>query len=182
MDSSLFELNTDRLRLIAATAETVNAEMNDPSRLSRLLRADVPKNWPPDLTEDVLASTALKLTADPANAGWYSWYMVLAKEPPEKSVVIGICSFKGRPKRHGVAEIGYSVLYQHRKNGYATEAVSRLLRWVFAQDGVRKVIAETYPDLRASVRVMEKNGFLSAGPGSEEGVVRYSKSPTRDSI
>ncbi len=98
MDSSLFELNTDRLRLIAATAETVNAEMNDPSRLSRLLRADVPKNWPPDLTEDVLASTALKLTADPANAGWYSWYMVLAKEPPEKSVVIGICSFKGRPK------------------------------------------------------------------------------------
>ena len=170
------------MRLIAATAETVNAEMNDHGWLSKLLRADVPKNWPPDLTEDVLAFTARKLTADPANAGWYSWYMVLAEEPPEISQVIGICGFKGRPKGDGVAEIGYSVLHQHRKKGYATEAVGRLLQWVFDQDGVRKIIAETYPDLRASVRVMEKNGFLFVGPGSEEGVVRYSKSPTRDSL
>ncbi len=182
MTTSLFELNTARLRLIAATAETVNAEMNDHNRLSRLLRADVPKNWPPDLTEDVLAFTARKLKANPADTGWYSWYMVLAKESPENPVVIGVCSFKGRPKRDGVAEIGYSVLHQHRKKGYTTEAVGRLLQWAFDQGEVRKIIAETYPDLLASVRVMEKNGFLFSGPGSEEGVVRYSRSLTRGSL
>ena len=128
----------------------------------------------PDLTKDVLAPTAKKLRADPAKMGWYFWYIILPAMSPERPVVVGICGFKGRPKRNGTVEIGYSVLHQHRKHGYASEAVRRLVRWAFDQGGVRRVIAETFPDLKASIRVMEKNGFLLDGPGSEEGVVRYS--------
>ena len=34
-------------------------------------------------------------------------------------------------------------------------------------------MAETLPELTASIRVLEKNGFRFAGPGSEDGVIRY---------
>ena len=117
MTSTLFELNTGRMRIIAATAVTLEAEINDHTKLANLLQAEVPKNWPPELTKDVLAPTAQKLRADPAKVGWYFWYMILLTKPPEHPVVIGICGFKGRPKRNGTVEIGYSVLHQHRKRG-----------------------------------------------------------------
>lgn len=142
MTSPLFiELNSDRLRLIAATAETVEAEIKDHGQLADLLQADVPKNWPPDLTEDVLETTIRKLKADPARVGWYSWYIVRQRKRPNNPIAVGICSFKGRPKPDGTVDIGYSVLHQHRKRGYATETVRHLLKWAFSQEGVRRVIS-----------------------------------------
>jgi len=70
-------------------------------------------------------------------------------------------------------EIGYSVLPSFRVQGYATEAVERLVWWAFSHHHVVEVVAETLPHLRQSIRVMEKNGFTFQGPGSEHGVIRY---------
>ncbi len=86
---------------------------------------------------------------------------------------MGICGFKGKPDETGSVEIGYSVLRQYQVQGYATEAVSRLVVWAFSHQNVTEVSAETFPHLRKSIRVMEKNGFSYTGPGSEQGVVRY---------
>jgi RimJ/RimL family protein N-acetyltransferase len=38
---------------------------------------------------------------------------------------------------------------------------------------VRRVIAETYPALIASIGVLQKCGFRSIGDGSEPGVIRF---------
>ncbi len=173
MTSLILEIQSDRLKLVAATAKTLEADINDHSHLAKLLQAEIPENWPPDLTEDALLPTAQKLDADPSRVGWYFWYIILPSKPPETPTVVGICGFKGRPKRDGIIEIGYSMLHQYRRQGYASEAVGSLVLWAFGQSGVRRVIAQTFPDLTASIRVMEKNGFLLDGPGSEEGVVRY---------
>ena len=70
-------------------------------------------------------------------------------------------------------EISYSVLSQFRNQGFASEAVTRLVLWAFGHQNVKEVTAETLPHLRQSIRVMEKNGFIHTGPGSEHGVVRY---------
>jgi ribosomal-protein-alanine N-acetyltransferase len=70
-------------------------------------------------------------------------------------------------------EISYSVLSQYRIQGYATEAVARLIVWAFSHQNVRMVAANTLPHLQQSIRVLEKNGFSFQGPGSEQGVVKY---------
>jgi RimJ/RimL family protein N-acetyltransferase len=51
--------------------------------------------------------------------------------------------------------------------------VGALIDWAFFHHPVLRVAAETYPELRASIRVMEKNGLGYVGPGADMGVVRY---------
>ena len=83
---------------------------------------------------------------------------------------MGICGFKGKPDEAGSVEIGYSVLRQFWVQGYATEAVARLIGWAFSHQHVNEVTAATLPHLKQSIRVREKNGLSFAGPGSDYGV------------
>ncbi|WP_054848614.1 GNAT family N-acetyltransferase [Methanoculleus chikugoensis] len=71
--------------------------------------------------------------------------------------------------------IGYSVLDEFQgRGGYATEAIRHLTAAIFSLPGIRRIEAALYPDLAASIKVLEKNGFVRAGEGGfEEGTVAY---------
>ena len=164
-------IESRRITLAAATPELVVADLAGRGALSEALGADVPENWPPELYESTAMRWSLRQLEDPAEQGWSIWYLLSKKhEPPH---LLGICGFKGKPDSAGSVEIGYSILKQFRVQGYATEAVTRLIIWAFSHQNVIEVAAETLPHLKQSIRVMEKNGLSFAGPGSEYGVVRY---------
>lgn len=160
-----------RMTLVAATAELVAADLAGREEFADAIGAEVPDEWPPELFDSPSMRVALEQLRDPAEHGWSLWYLLSKKHDPPK--VLGICGFKGKPDRRGSVEIGYSVLRQFRVQGYATEAVARLVTWAFSHQNVLEVTAETLPHLRQSIRVMEKNGFAFRGPGSEYGVIRY---------
>ncbi len=160
------------MTLVSATVALLEADLSGHTHLADSIGAQVPDNWPPDLYERAAMKFALALLQDPAEQGWSFWYL-LTQSPPEAEV-FGICGFKGRPDDAGSVEIAYSVLSQFRNQGYASEAVSRLVLWAFSHQNVKEVTAETLPHLRQSIGVLEKNGFIYTGPGSEHGVVRYS--------
>jgi RimJ/RimL family protein N-acetyltransferase len=160
-----------RLTLVAATAELVAADLASREEFAAAIGAEVPDEWPPELYDSPSMRYALQQLHDPSEHGWSLWYLLSKKHDPPR--VIGICGFKGKPDRVGSVEIGYSVLRQFRIQGYATEAVERLVTWAFSHQNVVEVAAETLPHLRQSIRVMEKNGFILRGRGSEYGVVRY---------
>lgn len=170
-------LESRRLTLVAATEELVRADLAGTERLAEAIGAEIPDEWPPDLYESTAMRVALEQLRDPEQQGWSLWYLLTKKHDPPR--VIGICGFKGKPDRAGSVEIGYSVLKPYRVQGYATEAVERLVTWAFSHQNVVEVAAETLPYLRKSIRVMEKCGFTFAGPGSEHGVIRYVVKKTR---
>jgi RimJ/RimL family protein N-acetyltransferase len=157
--------------LVAASAELVKADLGGVEQLENMLEAEVPENWPPELYDHEAMKYALHQLADSTAQGWWFWYLLVRKEGLPQ--VVGICGFKGRPDAAGSAEIGYSVISQFRNQGYASEAVDRLIRWAFSHQAVLEVSAETLPHLQSSIRVMKKNGFEFVGAGSERGVVRY---------
>jgi RimJ/RimL family protein N-acetyltransferase len=101
------------------------------------------------------------------------WYII----ERETTTLVGIVG-GGTPK-DGVLSIGYSVLPQYRRRGYATEAVGALIRWGLARTDVERIIADTYAELVASIGVLEKNGFRFAGDGDGERVIRYELSRQR---
>jgi ribosomal-protein-alanine N-acetyltransferase len=164
-------IESRRMTLVAATPDLVAADLSGREALSEAIGAVVPENWPPELYESTAMRWSLRQLEDPAEHGWSIWYLLSKKhEPPQ---VLGICGFKGKPDAQGSVEIGYSILKQFRVQGYATEAVGRLVVWAFSHQNVREVAAETLPHLTQSIHVMEKNGLSFSGPGSEYGVVRY---------
>jgi [ribosomal protein S5]-alanine N-acetyltransferase len=167
-------LRTERLQLRSATAELAAADLNDPSDFSRLLEADVPQDWPPPFNDDnTKAFTLNYLKENPDAAGWGTWYFLLPGRAEDRTRAIGIGGFKGKPSREGMVEIGYSVMPDYQRQGFASEAVAGLIGWAFSHPEVLLVTAETLPALVASIRVLENNGFHLLGRGSEEGVIRY---------
>lgn len=164
-------IESRRMTLVAATPELVTADLAGRAVFAEAIGADVPESWPPELYESTAMRWSLRQLEDPAEHGWSIWYLLSKKD--EFPQVMGICGFKGKPGSSGSVEIGYSVLKQFRVQGYATEAVARLVVWAFSHQNVIEVTAETLPYLKQSIRVMEKNGFAFSGPGSEYGVVRY---------
>jgi RimJ/RimL family protein N-acetyltransferase len=112
------------------------------------------------------------LEADPTSE-WLLRYAVLR----ETNTIIGTCgAFK--PDEKSVI-VGYSILPEYRRRGYASEATRRLVEFAFEHEGIERVLADTYPELIASIGVMEKCGFTFLGPGDEERTVRYELRRTR---
>jgi ribosomal-protein-alanine N-acetyltransferase len=168
-------IQTARLELFAATVDLAKAEVNNISQLAMMLRCDVPTDWPPPLNDEGSQRWFLRmLEADTEAKGWYIWYVV-RNELGRPREIVGNAGFKGKPA-DGVCELGYSLLPQHQKLGYATEAVVSLIAWAFQDERVRRVIAETFPGHLASIHVMEKCGMRFTGDGNPEDgqrTVRY---------
>ena len=57
------------------------------------------------------------------------------------------------------AEIGYTLSPEHLGQGYATEAVGALLRYLFVQRGKHRVTVSVEPDHPRSQRLLERLGF-----------------------
>jgi [ribosomal protein S5]-alanine N-acetyltransferase len=167
-------IKTDRLDLIAGTLELAVAELENRNQFARLLGSHVPENWPPPLNDTNSMNWFKRYLEDNLDgAGWVNWYFVLRRGETGHPVVVGNGGFKGKPAADGTVEIGYSILEQFQRSGFASEAVRHLVKWAFSHPAVSRVIAETYPSLKPSIGVMEKNGFVFIGDGSESGVIRY---------
>lgn len=95
---------------------------------------------------------------------WHAIWIIEQKD----GIKVGDLCFKGF-NNDGSVEIGYGILDNHQRHGYATEAVEAAVSWALSQPGVTRIEAETEPGNRPSQRVLEKCGFISTGTVGEEG-------------
>jgi ribosomal-protein-alanine N-acetyltransferase len=153
-----------RLELTAATALSARADVADKARFGEILRATIPEAWPPPLLADVQEYFAAQLEKGAAVPGWWNWYAVLKTE----QTLVGTGGFAGQPDSEGTVTLGYSVVPGFEGQGYATELVSGLLAWFAASKRGARVHATTFERHYASVRVLEKNGFVLRGVSSED--------------
>ena len=63
----------------------------------------------------------------------------------------------------GEIEIGYFLKRSAWGNGYATEAVERILRFAFEASPLEKVVAVIEPENIGSRRILRKTGFSTTG-------------------
>ncbi|QDU19574.1 GNAT family N-acetyltransferase [Urbifossiella limnaea] len=161
---------SDRLTLVPATVALARAELADRGEFARQLDAVVPDNWPPESAADALPLFLSWLEAAPDRVGWFGWYALARDAGPP--VLVGGGGFLG-PPQDGAVQIGYSLLPEFQRRGYATEMVNGLVRWAFGQPGVEVIAAETEWANPASVRVLEKVGFTPAGSAAEPGGARF---------
>lgn len=174
----LSSITTDRLELVPATHAMLTADLDGHAALRRLLHADVPAKWPPALLDETIRKAFCQMAEEPSDPHFAFWYWILRGADTGKRTLIGsggITTITGEP---GTVGIGYSVLDDFQGRGYATEAVAALLPAIFEFPGVVRICATTFPDLPASIRVLEKTGFVRAGTkgrgvGIEEGTLCF---------
>lgn len=101
---------------------------------------------------------------DPAHRLWYTEWQVFRREDGQ---LVGSAGFKGPAAAHE-AEIGYGIDEPFQSQGFATEAAQGLIDWAFEQDSeLIYMTAEAEEDNAASLRVLEKLGFVRYGMGEE---------------
>jgi RimJ/RimL family protein N-acetyltransferase len=120
-------------------------------------------DWPPPLLDmQALCYTRDRLAAHPEEVGWQAWVWIDPVQDSESKELVGFGGFNGAPADDGEIEIGYSLLPAREGQGYAGEAVAALLAWALADKRVRRIIAYTKADGRASQRLLQRQGFALA--------------------
>lgn len=182
---SKLAVSTERLDLLASTVDHLWVELDAPERLGEMLGAEVPPGWPPGLYDRDAITFFLEKLAEggPAAEGWYGWYAIRratagalsqdgAGTPSLKAALVGTIGYFGPPSTDGVVEIGYSVAASHRERGYATEMVRAMTARALGIQGVTSVVAEAHEFNVASLKVLERAGFVKVGAGRDPGHLR----------
>lgn len=183
LESTIPLLTAEGEHAVAAGANSLQDESNLPrgksnphrSQFEELLEADIAAPWPPPLNDDDSLRWMIRYLKTNPEPGWGMWYFLLKRGDGERPIAVGNGGYKGAPTRDGTVEIGYSVVTGYQGRGLAGEAIAALVAHAFRDPRVRRVIAETMPDNIPSIRVLEKNGFLRAGAGSDPGSIRLQR-------
>ena len=171
MDIPLLE--TPRLILVPATLPMLRAELTQPDEFVRLVGAEVAAPWPPPLNDEQSNRWMIRYMEENRGAGgWGPYYYVLREGPNGGPIAIGNGGYKGKPT-DGAVEIGYSIVEAYQRKGLGTEGARALIDRAFRDPAVTRVIAETFPDLTPSIRVLEKSGFIRIEGASEPGAIRF---------
>jgi RimJ/RimL family protein N-acetyltransferase len=77
--------------------------------------------------------------------------------------VIGTCTLHQLDVRNCRAEIGFALNPVHWGNGFATEAVTRMLQYAFGPLKLHRIEADVDPRNAASIAVLSRLGFVAEG-------------------
>jgi RimJ/RimL family protein N-acetyltransferase len=142
--------------------------------LRRLRQSDIPafcayrsdlrvaryQNWESWSAEEGRRLFAQQMTLHPDVPGtWFQMVIELA----ETGALIGDLGLHTLGLRPGQAEIGFTLAWEHQGKGYATEAVNRLLDYVFGKLGKHRVIAITDSRNVPAARLLERVGMRREG-------------------
>ena len=149
-------IETERLQLVPLDEELMEA---------LLVRGEapfaVPGDWPDEHDARFLSLRLRQLRESPERRAWPVCAIVL------DGAMIGHIGYHGPPganARHATdaVEVGYTVFPEHRRLGYATEAVRGLLGHAREQ-GVHRFIASVSPHNPPSLALVRRLGFVEVG-------------------
>ncbi len=156
-DAMMIRLETPRLTLMALTAQQMRWQRDDFARLEQALGLAASGQRLEDELQPIVSRAISHIRRRPHHARWHCQWAAVLKEERR---IIGSLAFKGPPDRENAVEIGYGFDPFYHNRGLATEAVTEMVRWALSEDGVETVIAETANMNVASMRVLQKVGFV----------------------
>lgn len=153
--SSIPELVTERLRLRAPSpldGAAVLAALGDPE-VTRYLNV-------PTIATLAEAQALLERLEQRYDARDTIRWAIELIEPAEMIGTVGLLRFDFE---HCHAEVGYEIAHRWWGRGFASEAAAAVVRYGFAVMGLHRIEAGVLAGNDASVRVLQKLGFLEEG-------------------
>lgn len=159
------KVTTERLTLrefLAADVDVMHSWQSDPRYLEHYPEDSAQSPSTGDLIE-------LFLSWQQEKPRW-RWQLAIALRATGE--LIGSCGVRRENVDALAADIGYELNPDHWGQGYATEAVGRLVAFAFDEVGITELTARVVDTNERSLRVLERLGFsaplaLSAGAGKD---------------
>jgi [ribosomal protein S5]-alanine N-acetyltransferase len=149
-------IETERLRLVPLD-EQLMAALIDGGELPFA----VPAGWPDEHDGRFLGLRLRQLRESPERLAWPVFAIV------RDGAILGHIGYHGPPGVNArsapdAVEVGYTIFPEHRRQGYATEAVRALLEHARGQ-GVHRFVASVGPGNEPSLAIVRRLGFVEVG-------------------
>jgi ribosomal-protein-alanine N-acetyltransferase len=149
-------LITERLILIPFTIDICRNILNGDYRDLYALNLKKGRSWPDADVIDTLPRIINNLNKVECPTGFESW-MIIKKDTLE---VIGDLGFKGFNNEEENVDLGYGIINEERRNGYAAEAVSEIIKWAFSTKIVMTITANCLTENMDSINLLNKFNFI----------------------
>lgn len=161
------KLITERLLLVPFTIEACRNILNgDYSDLEKW-NFKKGKSWPDTDVLETLPKIINNLSKVEFPTGFESW-MIVKKDTLE---IIGDLGFKGFNSEGGNIDIGYGIIAEERRKGYAAEAVKEIIQWAFTNEIVKEITANCLSENISSVNLLTKFNFKQLK--TEDGMIYW---------
>ena len=151
-------LESSRLHLIPLSADSLVLSFVDYARMQDELGLRIDKTVLED--EEMRYAMKVRLNKVLENPEHYLWFTNWAVVLKEERLIIGYIILKGLPNELGEVILGYQIDERYRRQGYATEAVRKMLQWIFTYPQALSVIADTEKTNTPSCRLLEHIGAV----------------------
>ena len=151
-----YVFETERLKIRKFTMDDARALFGN--HLEDGVKKWIPNESYADMEE---AQSAISYYTECVNSGRLPY--VLAVEQKETGELIGDAGVNRVEGNDNGVEIGYVICEKYSGKGYATELVSKMTEFVFSAFGITVLYARVLRGNSASVRVLEKNGYVFIG-------------------
>ncbi|MBR8741017.1 GNAT family N-acetyltransferase [Nocardiopsis sp. MG754419] len=153
------------MRLVEMTAPVLAAlKDGDTATAGRLVGATLGAHFADEEMRWLTGLRLDQLRAVPSRAGWLTDVVLDADD----GRAVGHAGFHGPPDERRRVEIGYSVLPELRRRGYARAILAELLRRADASPEVAIVRASISPDNAGSLATIAGHGFERVGEQWDE--------------
>ena len=153
-------IRSRRLDLVTIVPEAMVAmRRGDFEAAALALRHPVPRDWR-GMSWEWFHHRLREYADDPSGLSWSARALVRRGRWP---AIVGNAGFHGAPDDAGVAEIGYEVIPEERRKGYASEAAEALMTWAGREHGVRRFRASVGPWNKPSLALVRALGFKRVG-------------------
>ncbi len=149
------KLITERLILIPFTIDICRNILNKDYKDLEVLNLKKGKSWPDTDVLDTLPRIINNLNKVEYPTGYESW-MIIKKDTLE---VIGDLGFKGFNKKEENVDLGYGIIKEERRKGYAEEAVTEIIKWAFSNKIVKEITANCLTENISSINLLNKFKF-----------------------
>lgn len=149
------KLITERLILIPYTIDICRNILNSDYKDLEVLNLKKGKSWPDADVLDTLPRLINNLNKVEYPTGYESW-MIIKKDTSE---IIGDLGFKGFDIEEKNLDLGYGIIKEERRKGYAVEAVNELIKWAFSNKKIKEITANCSTENMSSINLLNKFNF-----------------------
>lgn len=154
-----------RLELVSLGSDFLSAALaGRQNEAQALLGAVLPREW----SDDALWLFKLRLEQLADAPETQPWLLRALIERGPRRRMAGYINFHGPPDVAAKVEIGYTVLPEFRRLGYAHEAALAMFNWARDRHGARTIIASIAPDNSPSLALAARLGFVQTGSQIDE--------------